>query len=110
MLVNLPAGAIQIIFIWIVVIGTRVTSFPMAIWGTIATIPALVGNIGIAALPATSKWGIVSCTWLATVLSPNMVVVLSLIASNFKGNTKKSTTNNGYFTLYAIAAIVGPQL
>ncbi|KAF7557442.1 hypothetical protein G7Z17_g632 [Cylindrodendrum hubeiense] len=110
MLVSLPAGVIQIIFIWAVVIGIRVTSIPRCAWGIFATLPPLIGNIGVAALPQSSKWGIVVCTWLATVLSPAMVVFLSLIASNIKGNTKKAAVSNGYFVFYAAAAIAGPQL
>ncbi|KAJ3523390.1 hypothetical protein NM208_g12472 [Fusarium decemcellulare] len=110
MLVSLPAGVIQICFIWIVVVRIRVTSIPRGFWGIIATVPPLVGNIGVAVLPRSSKWGIVVCTWLATVLSPTQVVFLSLIASNVKGNTKKSAASNGFFVLYAAAAIAGPQL
>ncbi|KAF5004847.1 hypothetical protein FDECE_8691 [Fusarium decemcellulare] len=110
MLVSLPAGVIQICFIWIVVVGIRVTSIPRGFWGIIASVPPLVGNIGVAVLPRSSKWGIVVCTWLATVLSPTQVVFLSLIASNVKGNTKKAAASNGFFVLYAAAAIAGPQL
>ncbi|CAG9951297.1 unnamed protein product [Clonostachys rosea f. rosea IK726] len=110
MLVSLPAGVIQIIWIWVVVLGIRYTKIPRSFWGIIATIPPLVGNVGVAALPSSSKWGVVVCTWLATVLSPFMVVILSLIASNIKGNTKKSAASNGYFIFYAAAAIAGPQL
>jgi hypothetical protein len=39
-----------------------------------------------------------------------MVILLSLISSNFKGNTKKSMASNSYFIFYAAAAIAGPQL
>jgi hypothetical protein len=39
-----------------------------------------------------------------------MVVSLSLMASNIKGNTKKSATSNAYFIFYAIAAVIAPQL
>ncbi|CAH0000584.1 unnamed protein product [Clonostachys byssicola] len=110
MLVSLPAGVLQIIMIWIVVVGIRVTKIPRSCWGILASIPPLVGNICLLVLPMDAKWGIVGCTWMATVLSPTMVVFLSLIASNFKGNTKKSVASNSYFILYAAAAIAGPQL
>ncbi|KAK7221742.1 hypothetical protein V2G26_009745 [Clonostachys chloroleuca] len=92
MLASLPAGVLQIIMIWIVVY------------------PPLVDNICLLVLPMDARWGIVGCTWMATVLSPTTVVFLSLIASNFKGNTKKSVASNSYFILYAAAAIAGPQL
>lgn len=110
MLLSLPAGVIQIICIWIVVLGARFTSIPRSLWGIFAVLPPLAGNIGLAAVPQSAKWGIVVCTWFATVLSPIQVVILSLIASNMKGNTKKAAVSNGYFVLYAVAAIVGPQL
>ncbi|KAL4911092.1 hypothetical protein BDW74DRAFT_164727 [Aspergillus multicolor] len=107
---GLPAGAIQILFIWIVVVGIRITSFPRYWWGVLACIPSLVGNIGVAALPSSSHWGIVVCTWLATILTPTQVIFLNLIASNIKGNTKKVAASNGYFILYAAACIASPQL
>lgn len=110
MLVSLPAGGIQIIGIWVVVLGTKYTRLPRCAWGIISTFPALIGNIGLAVLDPSARWGTVACTWLATVLSPTMVVLLSLIASNIKGNTKKSAASNGYFIFYAAAAIAGPQL
>ncbi|KAK7417650.1 hypothetical protein QQX98_004471 [Neonectria punicea] len=109
MLVSLPAGVIQIFFIWAVVIGIRVTSIPRCCWGILATIPPLVSNIGVAVLPQSSEWGIVVCTWLSTVLSQAMVVLLSLVPSNIK-DTKKAAASNGYFVFYAAAAIAGPQL
>ncbi|KAL5340187.1 putative allantoate permease [Aspergillus crustosus] len=110
MLVGLPSGAFQIFFIWATVIGIRITKIPRCYWGMAVTIVPLVGNIGVAAIPASNKWGVVIFTWLASSISPIMVVSLSLMASNIKGNTKKSATSNAYFILYAVAAVVAPQL
>lgn len=110
MLVSLPAGAFQILFIWIVVIGIRVTSIPRSYWGIFVCLPPLAGNIGIMIMPASNKWGVVVSTWFATVISPVLVLSLSLIASNIKGNTKKSTVSNMFFVTYAVAAIAAPQL
>jgi ACS family allantoate permease-like MFS transporter len=110
MLVGLPAGALQIIFIWIPVIGIRSTNIPRSYWGIGMTVVPIIGNIGIATLPAEKKWPIVVCTWLATLISPVLVIIFALIASNIKGNTKKSAVNNMFYIFYAVAAIVGPQL
>ncbi|KAL4880316.1 major facilitator superfamily domain-containing protein [Aspergillus karnatakaensis] len=110
MLVGLPSGAFQIFFIWATVIGIRLTKIPRCYWGVAVTIVPLVGNIGVAAIPASNKWGVVIFTWLASSISPIMVVSLSLMASNIKGNTKKSATSNAYFILYAVAAVIAPQL
>jgi ACS family allantoate permease-like MFS transporter len=110
MLVGLPGGFLQIFFIWFVAIGTRVTKTPRSYWGVFVCLIPLAGNIGILIMPAANKWGIVVCTWLAGVISPVLMLSLSLIASNIKGNTKKSTVSNMFFVTYAIAAIAAPQL
>ncbi|KAF7557646.1 hypothetical protein G7Z17_g613 [Cylindrodendrum hubeiense] len=110
MLVGLPSGVFQITFIWITVIGIRVTKIPRCYWGMAVTVLPLVGNIGVASIPASSKWGVVIFTWLASTISPVMVVSLSLMASNIKGNTKKAAVSNAYFILYGVAAVIAPQL
>ncbi|KAL3475692.1 MFS general substrate transporter [Aspergillus californicus] len=112
MLVGLPSGAFQISFIWLTVLGMRWTrnKYPRCYWGIAVTIIPLIGNIGVAAIPASNKWGVVVFTWLASTISPVMVVSLSLMASNIKGNTKKSATSNAYFISYAVAAVIAPQL
>jgi ACS family allantoate permease-like MFS transporter len=110
MLVGLPSGFLQIFFIWVTVIGIRVTKIPRCYWGLVMTLIPLIGNIGIFCIPSSSKWGIVVFTWLSTIITPVMVVTLSLLASNTKGTTKRSTTSNGYFIAYGIAAVIAPQL
>jgi len=101
---------LQIFFIWFVSIGIKVTTIPRSYWGIFVCFIPLVGNIGILTLPSANQWGIVVCTWLATVISPVLALSLSLIASNIKGNTKKSTVSNMFFVTYAVAAIAAPQL
>lgn len=49
-------------------------------------------------------------TWLAAQSSSLMVVTLSLMASNVKGNTKKAAAGTVYFVGYSTGCIVGPQL
>jgi prolipoprotein diacylglyceryltransferase len=39
-----------------------------------------------------------------------MVVLLSLSASNVKGNTKRAMVNTFYFIGYSVGCIAGPQL
>lgn len=39
-----------------------------------------------------------------------MTVVLSLSASNVKGNTKRAVVNTMYFIGYCVGAMAGPQL
>jgi ACS family allantoate permease-like MFS transporter len=110
MLVGLPSGLLQIIFIWVTVLGIRATKIPRCYWGVAVTLLPLMGNIGIFCIPDSSKWGVVVFTWFSTLISPVMVITLSLMASNTKGNTKRSAASNAYFISYGLAAIIAPQL
>jgi len=47
---------------------------------------------------------------LATCNSSVYVVNMSLIASNFKGHTRKSMVSIAYFIGYCVGCIAGPQL
>ncbi|CAH0014864.1 unnamed protein product [Clonostachys rhizophaga] len=84
--------------LWLLVIGAfcNTLASPVIKFGTL-----VINGFG---------WSKLNTMLMATVFSPTMVVFLSLIASNFKGNTKKSVASNSYFILYAAAAIAGPQL
>ena len=62
-------------------------------WGIFATAIPFIGSILLLSLPASNSWGIVVSTWLAAQSSDLIVISLSLVASNVKGNTKKSTVN-----------------
>ena len=110
MLVSLPSGGLQILTIWTCALGMRYTNNLRWAWGMLATIVPLVGSILLLVLPAHNGWGIVVSTWLAAQSSDLILVTLALIASNVKGNTKKSTVNALYFVGYSVGAIVGPQL
>lgn len=110
MLVGLPSGAIQIITSWAAALAMHYTKKGRCISGIALTLIPLVGSIVLLTLPASHKWGIVVSTWLAAQSSSLMVVSLSLMASNVKGNTKKPTTNAIFFLGYSAGCIVGPQL
>lgn len=97
-------------FIWIAVIGVKYTENARCWWAIGATIIPLIGNICILTLPASSSWGIIASTWMATILSPALTVILSILASNVKGNTKKSTVSLIFFLAYSIGCIASPQL
>lgn len=110
MLVGLPSGAIQILTIWTCAFGMRHTKNFRWAWGIFATVIPLIGSILLLCLPASNGWGIVVSTWLAAQSSDLILISLSLIASNIKGNTKKSTVNAMYFVWYSVGCIIGPQL
>lgn len=110
MLVGLPTGAIQIITILCCAFGMQITNNYRWVWGLIATTVPMVGSILLLSLPQSASWGIVVSTWLAAQSSDLILISLSLIASNVKGNTKKATVNALYFIGYSTGCIIGPQL
>ena len=110
MLVGLPSGAIQIIAVWISALGIRWTRDVRSFWGFLMTVVPLIGSILLLCLPKSDKWGIVVATWLAACTSSLMLISTSMIASNVKGNTKKSIVSGMFFIGYTTGCIVGPQL
>lgn len=61
-------------------------------------------------IPKSEKWGIVVATWLAACSSSLMVISTSMMATNVKGNTKKSVVSSLFFIGYSVGCISGPQL
>lgn len=61
-------------------------------------------------LPAEgAEWGIVIATWLGGCSSALISSAASIIASNVKGNTKKSIVSAAFFIAYCVGCIVSPQ-
>ncbi|KZF20284.1 pantothenate transporter [Xylona heveae TC161] len=105
-----PSGAIQIVFIWIAVIGCLIFPRKRCMVALALCIPPLVGNILLLKLSLDSGWGMIAASWLASIISDVMVISLSLGASNVKGNTKKAVVNTFFFIGYCVGCIGGPQL
>ncbi|CAH0054052.1 unnamed protein product [Clonostachys solani] len=110
MLFTAPSGAVQICFIWIGVALCKI--FPknrvLVVW--ILNITPLVGCVLLLKLPSDSRWGVIVAAWLASCASAVMSVLLSLSASNIKGNTKRATVNTMFFIGYCAGCIGSPQL
>ncbi|GAA5909887.1 hypothetical protein JCM8208_000981 [Rhodotorula glutinis] len=111
-LVGLPGPGIQLICIWTGALALK--RFPNSRgWTQMAlTLVPLVGVIVMRTLPYSdaNRWGLVVGYWMATANSSVYVVNMSLIASNFKGHTRKSMVSVVYFMGYCAGCIAGPQL
>lgn len=75
----------------------------------LACVP-LLGSIMLLSIPASRPWGIVVGTWFAACSSALLGSSVQLMATNVKGNTKKSVVGVIYFIAYCIGCIVSPQL
>ncbi|KAF2099115.1 pantothenate transporter [Rhizodiscina lignyota] len=110
MLYTSPSGAIQACFIWIGVFGCYLFPKNRALVSIILIIPPLIGNVLLLKLPISAGWGVVIASWLSSCISDIMVILLSLLASNVKGNTKRAVANTAFFIGYCAGCIGGPQL
>ncbi|KAJ5825313.1 transporter [Penicillium riverlandense] len=92
--------------------GILLSSIPSPSFGSgiLLTLVPFFGSIVLLTLLDIHKWGIVVSRWLAAQSSSLMVVSLSLMAFNVKGNAKKPTTNAIFFLGYSTGYIIGPQL
>lgn len=110
MLVGLPAGALNFVTVWIAALVPRFFPSTRVYTGIgLCSVP-LLGAILLITLPAEDyEWGIVVATWLAGCVSALLSTGASMIASNVKGNTKKSIVSAGFFVAYCIGCLASPQ-
>lgn len=110
MLVGMPSGAIAFTLVWIGGLGPTFFPNTRVFFGLFLAFVPMVGSILLLTLPADRSWGIVASTWLAGATAPPLGQAVGLMASNIKGNTKKSVVSAIFFIFYCIGCIVGPQL
>ncbi|KAJ5739620.1 hypothetical protein N7533_012404 [Penicillium manginii] len=110
MLYTSPAGAVQIIFVWVGIFLCYLWPDRRCAIIIGLTIVPLTGIILLFVLPLSSGWGMIAASWLASVISNIFSIPLSLYASNTRGNTKKAIINALFFVGYAVGAICGPLL
>ncbi|EPX75385.1 membrane transporter [Schizosaccharomyces octosporus yFS286] len=109
MIYGSPSGAVQLAFVWIGVFMVMGFSNYRTVIAQLLIIVPIVGNALLLGLPSKAGWGIVVSSWLGSVITCSMSILLSLNASNIRGNTKKSIANNLFFVGYCLAAVVYPQ-
>lgn len=110
MLYTAPSGAVQILLLWIGVVACWF--FPRNRTHVILAliIPPLIGNVLLLKLSLDAGWGMIAASWLASCITAVMSPLLSLTASNVKGNTKRSVVSAMFFIGYCAGCIASPQL
>lgn len=105
-----PSGAVQIAFIWVGIAACwRFPNSRCLIVMLLCIIP-LAGCICLTVLPESAGWGMIVASWLASVISSQFSILMSLSASNCRGNTKKAFVNAMFFIGYCTGCIAAPQL
>ncbi|KAJ4259547.1 hypothetical protein NW762_007476 [Fusarium torreyae] len=110
MLYTAPSGAVQIGLLWVGV--GLCTLFPQqrTLVVLFLIVPPLIGNVFLMKLDVSAGWGLIAASWVASCMTATMSIVLSLSASNVKGNTKRALVNCMFFIGYCAGCIGSPQL
>ncbi|KAG9204313.1 hypothetical protein G6514_001387 [Epicoccum nigrum] len=110
MLYTAPSGAVQILLLWIGVLGCWLFPHNRTHVVLALIIPPLIGNVLLLKLSLDAGWGMIAASWLASCITAVMSPLLSLTASNAKGNTKRSVVSAIFFIGYCAGCIASPQL
>jgi hypothetical protein len=82
-----------------------------AYWASFWCVPAIVGGIGMVALPWTNKLGLLTVLLLAgNTFGVTYIIALGWTTSTCAGYTKKLTRNVGFMIGYGVANIISPQI
>ncbi|KAI6263030.1 hypothetical protein MCOR27_000395 [Pyricularia oryzae] len=110
MLYTAPSGAVQIALLWTGVFLCWVMPQKRTFVVLIMIVPPLAATILLLELPLDAGWGVIVASWLASCISAVASPLLSLVSSNFKGNTKRAVVNCLFFMGYCAGCIGAPQL
>ncbi|KAJ1568999.1 hypothetical protein HK405_011197 [Cladochytrium tenue] len=105
-----PSGAVQVLLLWLGVAACVALPRNRALVAMALVIPPLVGTVFLMKLDTSAGWGMIVASWLASCITAPWSVLLSLTASNVKGNTKRSVVNALFFIGYCVGCIASPQL
>lgn len=110
MLYTAPSGAVQIAMLWIGVLACVLMPQNRTLVALVLILPALAGTICLLELSLDAGWGMIAASWLASCITAPWSILISLTASNVKGNTKRAIVNAMFFIGYCAGCIGAPQL
>ncbi|GMF80178.1 unnamed protein product [Aspergillus oryzae] len=105
MLYTAPSGAVQMALLWIGVALAAILPRQRTLVALMLIIPPLVGTVFLFKLDLSAEWA-----RQASCITASMSILLSLSASNVKGNTKRAIVNTMFFIGYCAGCIGSPQL
>ncbi|KAF9890765.1 hypothetical protein FE257_005634 [Aspergillus nanangensis] len=108
-LMGLPAPAFQFTAVVLTALGTSYIRKSRLIALVCIFLVGITGILMIKLLPEEQRLSRLAGFWLVTAIAPAFPVMVSLVASNIAGFTKKSTTVAMFFVTYCVGNLVGPQ-
>ena len=109
-LLTIPAGGVEVIAMVIAGLASSYIGKGRTLIMFFISLPTLVGCIFLAAVPRHHTWIRIVGSWLLLTAPAATAIMLSLIASNVAGFSKKVTTTALTFIFYCVGNIVSPQL
>ncbi|KGO39840.1 Major facilitator superfamily domain, general substrate transporter [Penicillium expansum] len=110
LLFNLPGAGVSLVaVVTLAGISSRVRRSRIILC-IVSWIITIVGILLIRQLPTSNKYGRLVGAWLMNSFAASFPLLLSLLASNVTGFTKKTTVQAHFFIVYCAGNIAGPQL
>jgi MFS family permease len=130
MLYTAPSGAVQVAMLWIGTALVYLVPHQRTLVVLVLIIPPLIGTVFLMKLDVSAQWGLIVASWMVRSVFPSYPshailsnypfksscitapwsILLSLSASNVKGNTKRAIVNTMFFIGYCAGCIGAPQL
>jgi len=100
MLVGLPSRGVSFALVWVGALGPLFFPNLRCLVGMFVASMPLIRTLFLLLLPRSNSWGIVVSTVFAGFTASPLSVAVGLMASNVKGNTKKSVVSAILHLLY----------
>lgn len=104
-----PSGGVQLACIWIGVALLYFFPKQRCVVISILILIPIAGNIMLLVMRTRGGWGVIVGSWLGSCITSFYAIILSLNASNIRGNTKKSIVNNLYYVGYSVGCVIYAQ-
>lgn len=104
-----PSGGVQFICIWFGAAALYFFPNQRCFVICLLTLIPIAGNIMLLILRERGGWGVIVGSWLGSCITSFYAIILSLNASNIRGNTKKSIVNNMFYIGYCVGCVIYAQ-
>ncbi|OBT89035.1 hypothetical protein VE02_02186 [Pseudogymnoascus sp. 03VT05] len=110
LLMNLPGSAVSFVATIVLTGLTSRVRRSRILLCICSWLTAILGFLLIRELPTSNKYGRLVGAWLMNAFAAAFPLLLSLLATNVTGFTKKATVQAHFFIFYCAGNIAGPQL
>ncbi|KAK5651711.1 hypothetical protein OQA88_11780 [Cercophora sp. LCS_1] len=107
-LMNMPSGAISIVWTLAVGWGIRTRSHRWG-WALFSILPAMVGSGLMSFLPTSNKAGILAGVYLTNTITACLSIFYNWTAANVAGATKRAFVTAMLSGLFSAGNVIGPQ-